>query len=70
MKYYAYVEFEIAEKLGLIDRSRDPYDIGGKQYAPKEFEVSRETYENAGFDHRRMLEVAGKKVQDKYVFAF
>ena len=70
MKYYAYVESEIAGKLGLCDRSKDPYDIGGKLYAPKEFEVDRDVYEKAGLDHGKLLKISGKMIQDKYVFAF
>lgn len=70
MKYYAYVEKEIAEKLGLVSVSTRSNNIGGKEYSTKMFLVDRDVYENAGYNHGKKLNINGKLVQDKYVFSF
>lgn len=70
MKYYAYVEKKIAEKLCLVSVSTRSNNIGGKEYATKMFLVSGDVYEKAGYNHGKKLNINGKLVQDKYVFSF
>lgn len=70
MKYYAYVEKKIAEKLGLVSVSTRSNNIGGKEYATKMFLVSRDVYEKAGYNHGKKLNINGKLIRDKYVFSF
>ena len=70
MKYYAYVEKKIAEKLGLVSVSTRSNNIGGKEYSTKMFLVDRDVYENTGYNHGKKLNINGQLVQDKYVFSF
>lgn len=70
MKYYAYVEKKIAEKLGLVSVSTRSNNIGGKEYSTKMFLIDSDVYENAGYNHGKRLNINGKLVQDKYVFSF
>ena len=70
MKYYAYVEKKIAEKMGLVSVSTRSNSIGGKEYATKPFLVGRDVYEKAGYNHGKKLNINGKLIRDKYVFSF
>ena len=44
--------------------------IDGKNYANEIYTVDRDTYEKAGYNHGKFVNVAGRPVRDKYVLAF
>ena len=72
MKYYAQIEVKAAKEAGLIS-SQDlinPAYIDGKYYTNEMFIVDRKVYEKAGCNHGKFVIIKGKKVRDKYVFAF
>lgn len=72
MKYYAQIEVKAAKEAGLIS-SQDlinPAYIDGKYYTNEMFIVDRNVYEKAGRNHGKFVIIKGKKVRDKYVFAF